>query len=116
MTKRINKSELMAAAWAMRKNSLRWVKEYQIPFAECLRCAWAEAKENAKVYKGQYTICVDGCWMTVNTYEGEVVGNTYKARETLKKYGLMWNPYERLWELKSLNDREPIQRLLRAYA
>ena len=57
--------------------------------------AWAQAKKNAKVaerntrvYQGQYSICINGCWMTVNTYTGEIVGNTYKARETLKKFGM----------------------------
>jgi len=123
MANGINKSELMKAAWAMRKNSLRYVEEYQIAFAECLRRAWVAAKrdakvaeKNAKVYQGQYEICINGCWMTVNTYTGEIVGNTYKARETLKKFGMTWNPYERLWELKTLADREPIQNILRAYA
>lgn len=41
-----NKSEIFKSAWALRKMSMKWVQK--LSFGECLRRAWAEAKEAVK--------------------------------------------------------------------
>lgn len=38
-----NKSEIMKAAWNLRKMSQKWVNS--LSFSECLRRAWANAKK-----------------------------------------------------------------------
>ena len=44
--KKYNLSEIMKAAWNLRKMSLKWVTS--LSFGECLRRAWKAAKEAAK--------------------------------------------------------------------
>lgn len=41
-----NKSQIFKSAWTLRKMSMKWVQK--LSFGECLRRAWAEAKEAVK--------------------------------------------------------------------
>lgn len=91
----INKSEVMKEAWRMFKSI---TKISNISFAKCLRNAWKTVKANAVEFIGQVELLIDGAYVTVMTATGYVEGNTYKAKEGLKKFGLVWNRYERVWE------------------
>ena len=48
--KKYNLSEIMKAAWNLRKMSLKWVTS--LSFGECLRRAWKAAKDAARVFSG----------------------------------------------------------------
>ena len=48
--KKYNLSEIMKAAWNLRKMSLKWVTS--LSFGDCLRRAWKAAKEAARVFSG----------------------------------------------------------------
>ena len=56
-----NKSEIFKNAWKLFKMSMKWVQK--LSFGECLRRAWAEAKEKVAMTKkfklGQIAIMID---------------------------------------------------------
>lgn len=109
-----NKSEIFKNAWKLRKMSMKWVQK--LSFGECLRRAWAEAKEAVAVSKkfslGQIDILVNRCSLCVNLYNRTVQGNTYYCRKELKSFGLLWNPHERVWE----GTTEQLKKLCSFYA
>ena len=101
-----NKSEIMKAAWNLRKMSMRWVNS--LSFDECLRRAWAKAKETIantkklasglvkvingkKVYLDRAVVACDGKMGWV------VTGYTYNARKELKRAGFEFDPEARNW-------------------
>lgn len=43
-----NRSEIMKAAWTLYRMSKKWTEAYRMSFAECLRRAWAKAKDEVK--------------------------------------------------------------------
>lgn len=109
-----NKSEIFKNAWKLFKMSMKWIQK--LSFGECLRRAWAEAKEKAamtnKFKLGQITIMIDRNALCVNLYNRTVQGNTYHVRKELKSFGLLWNPYERVWE----GTTEQLEKLCSIYA
>jgi hypothetical protein len=109
-TLKANKSEVMKKAWSLYRMSQKWINS--LSFSECLKRAWVDAKAKSVEYFGQVTLNINGIYCEVNTFNGYVVGNTYKVREILKQYGLEYNGYERLWE----GNREAVQELCREFA
>ena len=109
-----NKSEIFKNAWKLFKMSMKWIQK--LSFGECLRRAWAEAKEKVamakKIKLGQITIMIDRNALCVNLYNRTVQGNTYHVRKELKSFGLLWNPYERVWE----GTTEQLEKLCSIYA
>lgn len=108
--KKFNRSEIMKNAWNLYKMSLKWTAS--LDFGECLRRAWKKAKEAIRVFAGivrnvqvagtlMYPVLVD-----VDMNSLIVTGNTYKAREILKEFGLVWNCEIKAWigSFEKLND------------
>lgn len=108
--KRVNKSEVMKKAWEIFKMAQKWVEK--LSFSECLKRAWKFAKSNAVEFVGQVRLCINGAYCTVMIATGYVEGNTYKAKEILKNYGLSYNGYEKVWE----GTQSQLQDLCRVYA
>ncbi|MGF7145277.1 hypothetical protein HNQ56_003718 [Anaerotaenia torta] len=109
-TLRVSKSVVMKKAWELFKMSQKWVDK--LSFSECLKRAWATEKRNAVEYVGQVGLYINGAYCTAMIATGYVEGNTFKAREILKKFGLGWNGYEKVWE----GTQKQMQELCRAYA
>ena len=112
-----NKSEIMKEAWKLRKMSIKWVTP--LAFGECLRRAWAHAKETAEVsrkissnYYGQVTLSINGCSIVAMIATGYVEGKTYGCRKELKEAGLGWNPYEKVWEGSPAQVRTLVERYM----
>lgn len=100
-TMKYNKSEIFRNAWATYRMAQKWVQK--LSFGECLRRAWAKAKETVatakKIARGTVQIMFDSCaTLVVNLYHRTVEGNTYRYRKELKSFGLTWDPHERVWE------------------
>lgn len=101
-----NKSEIMKAAWNLRKMSQKWVNS--LSFSECLRRAWANAK---KAIVNRKRILSDDCCKVICgsllgikytivsdcTMGWLVTGKTYAARKELKAAGFTWDPYCKQW-------------------
>ena len=81
-----NKSEIMKNAWSI-------VRQCKCTISVALKRAWEKAKEDLKLAKlGKYfNACLDGCEVLFNLGDGVVSGNT------LKEFGLKWNPDEKYW-------------------
>lgn len=105
-----NKSEIMKAAWALYRKAQKWVSS--LSFSECLRRAWANAKQYARTFRGYVSIDgVDGK-ITVDVLFGRVYGQTYGWRKTLKDFGAVWCSEDKQWALPT--DR--VQEFCRKYA
>ena len=77
---KFNRSEIMKAAWSLYRMSMKWTAAHRLSFSECLRRAWAKAKDEVKAaaetaakgirrmhyseYKSNYSDCqtVDGSY------------------------------------------------------
>ena len=100
MTK-YNKSEIMKSAHALHKTSQHWVNG--LSFGECLRRAWAKAKEDAKEYTGIIrNVKIAGTLMhpvlvTISFEDMSVSGNTFAARQQLASMGFTWSQDARAW-------------------
>ena len=81
--KKYNLSEIMKAAWNLRKMSLKWVTS--LSFGECLRRAWKSAKEAARVFSGLVRNALT------------VTGNTYPVRSMMREFGLVWDRDNKAW-------------------
>lgn len=96
-----NKAEIMKKAWSLRKMSLKWVKP--ICFGECLRRAWADAKDAARVFTGLVrNVKVGGTLMhpilvNVDMDALTVTGNTYPVRRLMRDFGLDWDANAKAW-------------------
>lgn len=99
--KKFNLSEIMKKAWSLRKMSLKWVES--LSFAECLRRAWRDAKEAARVFTGivediqiggtlMYPVLVD-----IDMDNLTVTGNTYPVRKLMRELGLDWDKENKVW-------------------
>jgi len=99
--KKYNLSEIMKAAWNLRKMSLKWVTS--LSFGECLRRAWKAAKEASRVFSGlvrnvqvggtlAHPVLVDIDMDTLT-----VTGNTYTVRSMMREFGLVWDRDNKAW-------------------
>lgn len=96
-----NKSEIMKKAWSLRKMSLKWVKP--ICFGECLRRAWADAKDAARVFTGLVrNVKVGGTLMhpilvNIDMDTLRITGNTFPVRQLMREFGLSWDKDAKAW-------------------
>ena len=101
-----NKREIMKAAWSLYNTSKMWVNS--LSFAECLRRAWANAKEaiaNAKrLDSGDCLKNINGVILGIRrtivddrTMGWAVTGKTYAARKALKAAGFEYDGEARSW-------------------
>lgn len=108
--KKYNRSEIMKNAWKKFNLRRKSLCSKVTTFAECLKEAWAFAKEEAakkeKVARlGNYfTTVINFCEVTINRCDNIISGDTYKLKNILKKYGFKWNSFERYWENGNVND------------
>ena len=99
--KKYNLSEIMKKAWTLRKMSLKWVTS--LSFGECLRRAWAAAKEAAREFTGLIRdVRVGGTLMhpilvNVDMDALTVTGNTYPVRKLMRELGLDWDSQSKTW-------------------
>lgn len=99
--KKYNLSEIMKKAWSLRKMSLKWVES--LSFAECLRRAWRDAKEAARVFVGVVKdIQVAGTLMhpvliDIDMDNLTVTGNTFPVRKLMRELGLDWDKESKAW-------------------
>lgn len=99
--KKYNLSEIMKKAWSLRKISLKWVSP--LSFSECLRRAWRDAKEAARVFTGLVRdVQVGGTLMhpilvNVDMDALTVTGNTFPVRQLMRELGLDWDREAKAW-------------------
>lgn len=114
--KKYNLSEIMKHAWALRKQSLKYVSPRS--FADCLRSAWAAAKEAARVFTGLVRdVQVAGTLMhpilvNVDMDALTVTGNTFPVRQLMRELGLDWDREAKAWT----GSRETLNALCVKYA
>lgn len=101
--KKYNRSEIMKKAWRTYNSFKRCVEQYRLSFSECLKRAWALAKEeerkNAFFEANSYFYTnILGCEVHVNVPDGIISGRTYGIKKELKNAGFRWNPFEKYWE------------------
>lgn len=124
MTK-YNMAEIMTAAWALYrkynaglgtdregKRIIRWT------FSSCLKEAWAEAKEAARVFTGivrnvkvSGTVC-HPILVNVDMDNLTVTGNTFPVRKLMHDLGLSWDGIAKAWT----GSRETLNALCVKYA
>ena len=96
-----NLSEIMTSAHTLHKMSKHWVNE--LSFGECLRRAWAKAKEDGKEYSGIIrNVKIAGTLMhpvlvNISFEDMSVSGNTFAARQQLASMGFTWSQDARAW-------------------
>lgn len=111
-----NLSDIMKKAWAIRKTSLKWITP--LTFGECLRRAWAEAKEASRVFTGFVRdVKVAGTLMhpvliNIDMDAMTVTGNTYPVRKLMREIGLTWDAEGKMW----IGSREMLNALCVKYA
>lgn len=99
--KKYNLSEIMKAAWNLRKMSLKWVTS--LSFGDCLRRAWKAAKEAARVFSGLVRNVQVGGTLAHPVLVGidmdtlTVTGNTYPVRSMMREFGLVWDRDNKAW-------------------
>lgn len=114
--KKYNLSEIMKNAWSLRKMSLKWVTP--LSFGDCLRRAWAAAKEAARVFTGLVRdVQVAGTLMhpvlvNVDMDALTVTGNTFPVRKLMRELGLYWDSEAKAWT----GSRETLNALCVKYA
>lgn len=124
MTK-YNMAEIMTTAWATYrklnsgygtdrngKKIIRWT------FAYCLKKAWDEAKDAARVFTGLIrnvkvagTVC-HPILVDVDMDNLTVTGNTYPVRQLMRDLGLSWDGIAKAWT----GSRETLNALCVKYA
>ena len=93
--------KVMVRAWSIAKEAVvkfgGKVKEF---FAEALKMAWAEVKEAAKTTKVKCYIPGHRAELEIDTETGFVTGDTYKAKDVLrKKFNGRWIAELKVWKL-----------------
>lgn len=113
---KFNRSEIMKNAWSLRKMSLRWTTP--LSFGECLRRAWAAAKDAARVFTGIVRdVKVSGTLMhpvlvNIDMDALTVTGNTYPVRKLMRELGLSWDRENKAW----IGTREALNAICVKYA
>ena len=103
-----NRQQIMKAAWNMFNRSKTWIEKYRLSFAECLRRAWKDAKDevkNAESIKHEIGKSINRVtvWMrpSVIAESGRMgwilTGNTYKAKQIIKSMGFKWDIEAKGW-------------------
>lgn len=99
--KKYNLSEIMKNAWTQYRTSQKWVSP--LSFSDCLRRAWAKAKEAVRIFTGLVrNVQVAGTMMhpilvNVDMDSLTVTGNTYPVREMMRELGLSWDRESKAW-------------------
>lgn len=102
-------SAIMKKAWTTYRKSQSFIPS--LPFAECLRRAWADAKKPVSTI---IKMCVVGKEeIVIDTVTGLVSGKTYNSREFLKdNFNATWDGESRTWVV----DTEKLASELSKYA
>lgn len=116
MTK-YNRSEIMKAAWYLfRKYNAHGKTSYT--FAVCLKLAWADAKEAARVFTGVIrdvkvggTVC-HPILINIDMDALTVTGNTFPVRQLMRDLGLSWDGIAKAW----IGSRETLNSMCCKYA
>ena len=94
--KKYNLSEIMKAAWNLRKMSLKWVTS--LSFGECLRRAWKAAKDAARVFSGLVcNVQVGGTLAHPVLVDIDMDALTYPVRSMMREFGLVWDRDNKAW-------------------
>lgn len=123
--KKYNLSNIMKSAWATYrkrnaglgtnregKKIIRWT------FASCLKAAWAEAKEAARVFTGiirNVQVAGTACHpvlVNVDMDNLTVTGNTFPVRQLMRELGLAWDGVAKAW----VGSRDTLNALCCKYA
>lgn len=124
-TMKYDLSKIMKAAWARyNKYNAPYGKNREgkkiivHTFAECLKTAWSEAKEAARVFAGMIrnikvggTVC-HPVLVNVDMYNLTVTGNTFPVRQLMRELGLSWDGIAKAW----IGSRETLNALCIKYA
>lgn len=114
--KKYNLSQIMKDAWNLFRMAQKWVNK--LSFGECLRRAWVNAKQAARVFTGIIrNVQVGGTLahpilVNVDMDNLEVTGNTYPVRQMLREAGLGWNSIQKAW----VGNRETLNALCVKFA
>lgn len=114
-----DRSKIMKNAWNLYRTSQKWI--CSLPFSECLRRAWADAKKTARVCATvndaviitpagnvfcRYGIVAD------YTMGWNITGKTYAIRKELRSAGFRWDSETRCW---FTTDRKIAERFVMAH-
>lgn len=102
--KKYNLSDIMKAAWTRyRKYNAPYNGKIIHTFSSCLKAAWAEAKEAARVFTGTVrnvpvggTVC-HPVLVNVDMDKLTVTGNTFPVRRLMREMGLAWDGIAKAW-------------------
>lgn len=114
--KKYNLSQIMQDAWSLYRTSKKWVSS--LTFGDCLRRAWAKAKEAARVFTGLVrNVQVAGTLMhpvlvNVDMDALTVTGDTFPVRQLMRELGLDWDKGNKAWT----GSRETLNALCVKYA
>lgn len=102
--KKYNLSNIMKNAWArFRKYNAPYSGKIVHTFASCLKAAWDEAKDAARVFTGMVrnvkvagTVCYP-VLVNVDMDNLTVTGNTFHVRQLMREIGLAWDRIAKAW-------------------
>ena len=99
--KKYDLRKIMRQAWELYRASRKWVTK--MTFSDCLKRAWAAAKEAARVFAGIVkdvkvagTLC-HPVLVNVDMDRLMVTGNTYPVRGMMRELGLAWDSENKAW-------------------
>lgn len=123
--KKYNLSNIMASAWTLYRKynanlsrNREGKKIIHWTFSDCLKTAWANAKNAARVFTGLVrNVQVSGTLMhpilvNVDMDALTVTGNTFPVRQLMREMGLSWDKGNKTWT----GDREALNALCVKYA
>lgn len=98
--KKYNLSNIMKDAWKIYRETQKCVAQYRLSFSECLKGAWKEAKEIARIIAApviEMKVARHDSF-TVNTLTGVISGKTYTAKEFIKSnFKAIWDGTINCW-------------------
>lgn len=98
--KKYNLSKIMKDTWKIYKDAQTCVAQYRLSFSECLKRAWKEAKEIARIIAApviEMKVARHDSF-TVNTLTGVISGKTYTAKEFIKSnFKTVWDGTTKSW-------------------
>lgn len=99
--KKYNLSKIMKSAWSFYRTFKRSTTPWE--FSRCLKKAWADAKEAARVFTGLLrNVQVAGTMMhpvlvDIDMDKLTVTGNTFPVRQMMRELGLNWDKASKAW-------------------